>query len=281
MPETQSSQSPQNSLQLAAMTKMLGISTPVLSPKELIAFREYVAAYITQNLTPGLDYDQVPGTKNMALLKPGAETLCIAFNLKAEFEVETSEVDHRGEYPWRKVDQKWEYDKKLARRVKVAEEVKEGVSIGLYRYKVKCRLKRKDDDKVIGEGSGVCSSRESKYVDRPQDLEHTIMAMAEKRAHVRAVVMAFGLTGRFVSGEEERRGERVLYTGADREKADLFRHLKDQGVPSEAHEHFHVLLKGRAQDECTPLLKVYWKDPRQFAVDAAAKATAPAAGGSP
>ena len=71
-----------------------------------------------------------------------------------------------------------------------------GKSLGLYRYVIKCYIKD-HSEKTIGSGIGSCSTLESKYIDRPRDMENTVLKMAQKRALVAATLNAFGLSDRF------------------------------------------------------------------------------------
>jgi hypothetical protein len=264
------SSSPDNALAVAASSKMLGIATPMMSIPELLAFRDTVTKYVTQALRPGVDYGVVPGTKKKTLLKPGAETLCLAFGVTPTFESIEKEVDHRGEYPWKKIDQDWKTDAKSGKRYKAGEIEKTGTSIGLYRYHERCTLKNLDG-RVIGTGEGICSTRETKYLDRPQDVEHTVMAMAQKRAWVRAVVNAFGLTDRFdvesddepdnnqVRGTAPEQGGDRTYEGSSRDQATLFEHLKSLKIPERDWIHFHIRLKGKLESYCVDLVDEYHK----------------------
>jgi hypothetical protein len=56
---------------------------------------------------------------------------------------------------------------------------------------------------VVGDCIGVCSTMESKYVDRPRDCENTALKIAQKRAHVGATLNAFGLSEQFTQDVED------------------------------------------------------------------------------
>jgi hypothetical protein len=56
---------------------------------------------------------------------------------------------------------------------------------------------------IVGEGLGACSTLESKYIDRPRDLENTVIKMAQKRGAVAAALNAFALSDRFTQDLED------------------------------------------------------------------------------
>lgn len=68
---------------------------------------------------------------------------------------------------------------------------------GFYRYRMSCVLIHRETGAVVGIGVGSCSSIESKYASRPNDLENTILKMAKKRCFVDAVLTAYALSDRF------------------------------------------------------------------------------------
>ena len=166
---------------------------PVASPAELVEHHKQVTDLVSQALESGQDYGVIPGTGSKpTLLKPGAERLCVAFGCSPRYEVVESEVDHDRPVNWTKGRGHYE---------------KSGTSLGLYRYVIRCRLMLRDNNEVAAEGIGTCSTIESKYVDRPRDLENTVIKMAQKRALVAAVLNAFGLSDRFTQDVEDLRGQ--------------------------------------------------------------------------
>ena len=80
-------------------------------------------------------------------------------------------------------------------------ETEKGISLGLYRYVITCKLYR--GDQQVGEGVGSCSSMETKYIRAPRDSENTILKIAKKRAFVDAVLTTLGLSDRFTQDVED------------------------------------------------------------------------------
>lgn len=152
---------------------------PVMSPAALIERRHLVQQVIDQVMVEGVHYGIIPGTKDLSLLKDGAEVLLSTFNIAVESTV-----------------------KDLCTPTEV-------------RFQVECRGLYAGTH-YVGSGMGVCSSNEEKYRWRkarsqdeyndaeithrrikyykdwkdiqvrqsPWDVFHTIMSMAKKRAMV-------------------------------------------------------------------------------------------------
>ena len=169
-----------------------GLLEPVASPDQVIHAYERIRELIAKALTKGRDYDTIPGTKKPTLLKPGAERICSAFGTVLEYEITEREVDHDRDVHWEGMF--WEDGKR---------EWKEGNSTGLYRYVVHCRVRRRDDGALLGEGVGACSSMEKKYIKEPRDKENTILKMAKKRALVDATLGTFALSEQFSQDLED------------------------------------------------------------------------------
>ena len=180
----------------------LTLLRPIASPADILVAQEEASSLIVKVLKEGIDYGVIPGTKTKpTLLKAGAERLCNAFGLSAEFSIETAEVDHFREIPYTKRSKQWNNAYRGDKSFTWKQE--EGASIGLYRYVVQCDLRLRTDGRKIGSGIGVCSTLESKYIDRPRDCENTVLKMAEKRALVAAVLIALGLSDRFTQDVED------------------------------------------------------------------------------
>ncbi len=174
---------------------------PLTGVREILEAQGKIAEFIKSGLKSGVDYGKIPGANKESLLKPGAERLCHAFGVIADFDVTEREVDHLIEIPWVKTKKVWNNSYQGDRSFR--EEKVQGSSFGLYRYVVKCRLISRQTGEVLGSGIGVCSSVESKYIDRPRDCENTILKMAEKRALVGAALVVFGLSDRFTQDVED------------------------------------------------------------------------------
>lgn len=177
--------------------RRVGLVRPTSNPAEVIEAHKEIAAMVAEVLEDGVDYGEIPGTEGKkALFKAGAERLAFSVGASLELEVLEREIDHDREVPWTKT--KWTGPKGNRKAIE-----SHGLARGLYRYVVKCRLVRREDGAVLGEGIGSCSTMESKYIDRPRDTENTVLKMAKKRASVDAVLSTLALTGRFAPDEPE------------------------------------------------------------------------------
>lgn len=157
---------------------------PIATPKQILEVQKETHQIIQEALEKGRDYGSIPGAGDRpVLLKPGAERLCTAFGCHPDYEVLEKEIDH---------------DRENVSRDRYG---KERRSQGLYRYVVKCLLRR--GDVVVASGVASCSTMESKYISRPRDVENTVLKMAQKRAFVAATLNAFALSDRFTQDIEE------------------------------------------------------------------------------
>lgn len=179
----------------------LELARPITSGAGLIALGKEIQGLVSA-LVNNVDYGMIPGAKTPVLLKPGAEKLALAFGAHMEYVLVSSEAEHDREVRWSKKKKVgWDKD----RRQPIMEDVS-GTSQGLYRYVYKCRIIRADG-RILGEAEGSCSTMESKYVDRPRDMENTVIKMAQKRAMVAAALHAFGLSNRFTQDVEDSKPE--------------------------------------------------------------------------
>lgn len=227
---------------------------PVASPAELVEHHKSVTELVSQALTSGQDYGVIPGTgsgSKPTLLKPGAERLCVAFGVSPRYGVVESEVDHDRSVSWTKGRGQYE---------------KSGTSLGLYRYVIRCSLLLRDGHEVAAEGIGTCSTMESKYVDRPRDLENTVIKMAQKRALIAAVLNAFGLSDRFTQDVEDMgRGQQqgkptAQHTevkpgdmpATDKQEEHIRKLLKSHVITEEERDKMEAVLdKGLVQDQAS------------------------------
>lgn len=174
---------------------------PAVRPAELIECHKEWSEVIAKALEEGRDYGKIPGAgAKDTLLKPGAERLVKCADCVPHYDIIEAEVDHDREVKWTKRQKKWKNRFQGDREHDWVET--SGTSIGLYRYVVRCQIRRRDGT-VVGDCIGTCSSMESKYVDRPRDTENTICKMAEKRALVGATLNAFALSDRFTQDLED------------------------------------------------------------------------------
>lgn len=209
-----------------------GLMRPVESPAEVLAAQEAIRDLVETALVEGRDYMRIPGTDKDTLVKPGAERIQMAFGAYSDFEIVEKEVDHDRETRYTK--ERWETvdkptledgggeDRATIDRMKAEgtgrfrkdgnawvwqeRTIIEGVSYGVYRYVIRCNLVSRKTGVVIGAGIGVASTMESKYIDRPRDLENTIAKMAKKRAQIDAVLSTFGLSEMFTQDLDDMSG---------------------------------------------------------------------------
>ena len=189
---------------VAIARPQLGLVRPIAEPAALLRVQEETRNLISAVLMEGRDYGTIPGVDKPSLLKPGAERISIAFGCYSRFRIVEQEIDHDRRVEWQKKKSKWETID--GRRQKVGEDVTAGVSLGLYRYVVECEIVHRETGLVVGSCLGAASTMESKYIDRPREMENTIAKMAEKRAHVGAVLNAFGLSEQFTQDVEDNPG---------------------------------------------------------------------------
>lgn len=185
-------------LTLAQREQVAGLIRPVAPPSEVLAAQNETRELIAKALERGRDYGEIPGTNKPTLLKPGAERICAAFGAFPRYTVVELEVDHDRAVEY--VKRTWKWGQKRGEKVWTETP---GKSEGLYRYVVQCELVHRASGVVIGQGLGSCSTMESKYIDRPRDLENTVIKMAEKRALVGAVLNTFGLSDQFTQDVED------------------------------------------------------------------------------
>lgn len=162
---------------------------PATTAAEVIRAKAEVEELIKAGLTEGVDFGVIPGTgKKPTLLKPGAEKVCGWFDVGPEYVIVEREADHDREVQWAKKS----YGKEVS-----------GVSRGLYRAVVECRLIHRPTGQLAATGIGSCSTLESKYVDRPRECENTVLKMAQKRAFVSATLNFAALSERFTQDVED------------------------------------------------------------------------------
>jgi hypothetical protein len=182
----------------------IGLMRPIAPAAELMLAQKQVREYVKEILTSGTDYAVIPGTERQgkakpSLMKAGAEKVALGFGLTPEFTIVEQTIDHTGEYPW--VKRKWEWHPTIRGKKEWSEE--KGVSLGLYRFVVRCDLRHRESGVVVASCIGVCSTMESKYCDRPRECENTALKMAQKRAFVGAALHAAGLSDEFTQDVED------------------------------------------------------------------------------
>jgi hypothetical protein len=176
----------------------LGVLRPVASAADILSAQNETRALVAATLVQDRDYGVIPGTKKPTLLKPGAERVCLGFGLTAEYDVVEQECDHDRVVGWTK--RSWKWGQKKGEKVWFEDS---GTSLGLYRYVVRCSLRHREYGVIVATGLASCSTMEAKYIDRPRDLENTVLKMAEKRALIAAVLNATGLSDQFTQDVED------------------------------------------------------------------------------
>ncbi len=180
----------------AVVRRNIAVLRPIADAGILLQVQNEGRAIISSLLKDGRDFGVVPGVSKPSLLKPGAEKVNAAYGLVARFTVTEKEVDHYIQVQWSK--SMWVGYGKNRKKEMVA-----GTSFGLYRYVINCELIDRGSGEVVGSSLGSCSTLESKYIDRPRDLENTIIKMAEKRAYIGATLLTHGLSEQFTQDVED------------------------------------------------------------------------------
>ena len=227
MAKTETAEEPMTLVPLpdGVTTRPTRLLRPISTPKEVMEAQAEVREFVKAALEDGKDYGIIPGIKKPSLLKPGAEKVTIGFGCYARYRIVEQEIDHDRKVTYHKT--KRIYNNKTRDDRSYREEEASGESVGLYRYVVECDIVHRDSGAVVGNCIGVCSTMEKKYVDRPRECENTALKIAEKRAHVGAVLNAFGLSEEFTQdvedsdgakADEESRQERPIQTKEEAEK---------------------------------------------------------------
>jgi len=133
-------------------------------------------------------YGKIPGCGNKrVLLKPGAEKLCLAFNLSVKYETNFIEIEENISTP-----------------------------PGHREFKAVCSVYNRATQEFIDEGVGICTTMEKKYRYRMNwdtkkneenhciaDVYNTVSKMSCKRALVHAVIQALAVGDIFMQDMEE------------------------------------------------------------------------------
>src|SRR3990167_7734557 len=192
---------------------------------------ERIGAIQRALMTKDVAYGVIPGTKKPTLLKPGAEKLCLAYALAADFAPRRTIGDgvpaprlsyltrcvlHRGEvggpiaavgygaansweprYRYRGGERTCPNCQKVGTVIKGKEEY--GGGWLCWPKKGGCNTKWRDGDAAIeGQDVGQVENPD------PFDLDVTLAKMAEKRAHVDATLRATGASSLFTQDMEDR-----------------------------------------------------------------------------
>lgn len=154
---------------------------------------------IVARLVKGRDFDLIQGTKKPTLLQPGAQRVCQALQLTPTYRIQ-AEHDPTRQTPY--MMRAWEWNPETRRKERV--EVK-GTASGYYAAVVTCTLAGPRG--TSAQGIGTCSNLEAKYVrQRCEDVRHTVLMIAAKRAYVAATRTIGCLSDRFTQDLEDLSG---------------------------------------------------------------------------
>lgn len=182
-----------------------GVLRPLTTPKAMLEAQQELSTIIAETLKEGTDFGLIPGTQEKSLLQPGAESICMAMGVRAEYDIVEQEIDHDRIVQWTKRKKRWE--ERNGRNVMVGWDEESGTSEGLYRFVIRCRLIHRDSGIEVGSAIGACTTLEGKYIDRPRESENTVLQMAQKRAFIRVTRNAFGLSRQFTQDVETGTGD--------------------------------------------------------------------------
>lgn len=235
---------------LARRPSQVSLLRPIAPAADVIAAQDATRELIAKALKKGRDYGEIPGTNKPTLFKAGAERVALGFGCFARFRTLESEVDHDREFKYIKKSKVWKNRHKGDRAFDWKEEP--GVSLGLYRYVVECEIVLRETNEVVGSFIGSCSSMESKYIDRPRDVENTIIKMAEKRALVGAALTTFGLSDQFTQDVEDLADNQNASAAEDVVDAEVVKDLawaKAFPLPFRKHKHHGEPIGDRTTEE--------------------------------
>lgn len=249
IPETESSVKT-----LVRRPSQVTLLRPIAPAAEVIAAQNETRELIAKALQKGRDYGTIKGTDKPTLYKAGAERVALAFGCFAQFRTLESEVDHDREVKYLKRSKNWNNKFKGDKSFSGWRE-EAGISLGLYRYVVECQIVHRETGEVVGSFMGSCSSLESKYIDRPRDVENTIIKMAEKRALVGAALTTFGLSDQFTQDVEDLDDNRNANVGGEGEEEAVVEIVKDLAwakafpLPFPKHTHYNEPIETRDAKE--------------------------------
>jgi len=122
---------------------------------------------IVSSFKDNIDYGLIPGCKKPSMYKPGAEKVCLAFNLDAMMEKDNEVLDMFGKIP--------------------------------NLIALKCILVNRSTKERIGEGRGSAILGSTYACKTP----NSTVKMAEKSAHIDAALRVFALSERFTQDVED------------------------------------------------------------------------------
>ena len=175
------------------------------SPSEVMAQRQLLEEIYKSVMIPGIDYGYIPGTKERALLKPGAEVLRLGFNFEVEMTV-GKEVELGRD--WISVDSRCtlrDFDRRAVGQADANANSYE--SKFRYRWASEKQLPQHiDKDTLITRQQHGAYGEYTQYRLPTEDvggLIHTLIRYAEKRAFVAAIHQATGASRIFREADED------------------------------------------------------------------------------
>jgi len=180
---------------------------PEVSLAEVQQARKNVLELIQKGLKRNIDFGQIPGTQKDTMYQPGAQQVASWFNCMPDYRILSEEHNPTILNEYEQEEKRWDNSKRKM--------VKTGKSIarksrGHHAYRIQCNLIHRPSGQIVGAGLGSCSTDESKYIDRPNDLDNTVFKMGKKRAYVDAVLNTFALSDRFTQDMEDIVPEEVI-----------------------------------------------------------------------
>jgi hypothetical protein len=172
---------------------------------EMLAQRSLLEEIYKSVMCPGIDYGLIPGTKERALLKPGAEVLRLGFNFEVGMEM-TKEVDL--DRDWVSIDSRCSLRDHEGRVVGQADaNANSFESKFRYRWVSEKQLPQHiDKDTLITREQRGAYGNYTQYQVKTEDvggLIHTLTRYAEKRAFVAAIHQATGASRIFREADED------------------------------------------------------------------------------
>lgn len=121
------------------MSNEIVLSESALSIEQVVKQRELIKSAMKNAMQDGVHYGKIPGCGDKpSLMQSGAQLLCFLFKVRPEYEV--NEVDFPGEHR---------------------------------EYRILCKLYHTASGMEVGQGVGICSTRETKYRFRNEAKEVT------------------------------------------------------------------------------------------------------------
>jgi hypothetical protein len=175
------------------------------SPIEVMAQRQLLEEIYKSVMIPGIDYGMIPGTKERALLKPGAEVLRLGFNFEVEMTV-SKEVDLASD--WVSIDSRCTLRDFDGRAVGQADaNANSFESKFRYRWVSDKQLPQHvDKDTLITREQRGAYGNYTQYRLPTEDvggLIHTLIRYSQKRAFVAAIHQATGASRIFREADED------------------------------------------------------------------------------